>query len=173
MRILLMASISCMSITCSAQNTQYWYGTLNQNVTVRDHDYYKRLDAIAQQIADEKFEMLKKSNDYYAKGDYESCVYYADIARDHRFYKGSAWCNIAASYAQMGDWHMSRKAYSRGFKRMDPEMRRAVESIYREKFGKKLTKRRSNGRRFLNVAVVTIVGVGAVGGLIYNSNDTH
>jgi hypothetical protein len=154
-----------------AQSTQYWYGTLNQNVTVKDSEYYKRLDAKAQERADRELEVMRKSNEYYVNGDYESCEHYARIALDFRYYEASAWCNIAASKVQTGEMQKARRAYSKGYKKMDPEMRRSVQSMYKEKFGKDIKRRRSFGRKLLNGSVVAVAVTGiAVGGFFY-AND--
>ena len=157
---------------CSAQyTTHYWYGSLNQNVTVKDSEYYKRLDEIAQQEADEYLSTLSKSNSYYNSGDWESSIHYAKNVLDFNPYKGSAWCNIAASYAQLGNKHKCRKAYSKGYKKMNPEMRRAIQALYNEKFSKKLRRKRWVGRKILLGVLGTAITSGIIGGAILFANE--
>lgn len=49
----------------------------SRNITqIRDADYYKRLDEIAQQKFDAELRMYEKGTEYFEKKDFESALFY-------------------------------------------------------------------------------------------------
>ncbi len=111
-----------------SESVNYLIGWLD--IIIKDENYYKRQDRIAQSEFDNNMITIKKAVDYYEKGDYESAIYYGKDIRYTEYYEinNIKHLIVTTSYFQVNDIGNSKKWYAISKKRVDPETMRKIDS---------------------------------------------
>jgi hypothetical protein len=105
----------------------YIYSQLD--LVIKDENYYKRQDKIAQQAFKDNLAIVKKTYEYYMKSDWQSAIYYGKDIRYTEYYEISNLKHfiITTSYFYLGDVKNSKKWYSISSKNVDPETMRSID----------------------------------------------
>lgn len=107
----------------------------NTQLTIKDGDYYKRLDQIAQQQYDLKLGYINKAYEYLDAEDFESAIFWAEkITGADLDYEGM-FCErqflVGLSYANLKDKRYKTK-YNYVANHCEPIKKRALESLFDE-----------------------------------------
>lgn len=128
--ILLLGSVDSFSQNRTV--TTYNYSRTNNIVTIRDSEYFKRLDEIEKQKYLVEYEKLEKAYDYLEKGDYESALFWA---KKTQYYKYGLDCEVylifSISHVKLNSPYNEWKNWYKRLKKIcEPEKIRYVESFY-------------------------------------------
>lgn len=139
-----------LPLACAGQST--WnYSSVYADVTVKDADYYKRLDDINQYNYDRNVSQCAKITALYEAGNYADAAYYAEKLRS-RETMGFKWSMLAVSYAALKDYKRANKAFFEGLEYFEPSYKEKIQQVFIVEFGK-LPERRSTAGLWVGLGI--------------------
>lgn len=150
--------VSCIvSFGQTYQHNHYIYG----GIDIRDGEYYKQLaererrkEEYERQIDSSYTVIMQKSDVCYQNGDYEGTEYYGKQALWNIPHRRWAWTNIISARIMMDQKKEARKGYTKGYKYLDPETRRFLNTKYMARYSHEL-KRKTKTLLWIGLGLVS------------------